>query len=483
MFDEGEQAAKPDAEFWNQRIQWARSLGRTDLLKEYFAQGLLLDPAYHNLFTSAADGLQRRWGGGPGELERAAAGLRKTLGGDDGDIAYAIFLCNAISYESDEVFEHTKFDYATAKPCFEKLAERYSENPYYLHSAALAAFAAHDQKFARRLFEVIGPVSFRIDTWGDSMRFQAARQWALEPRTPAGRTAVLYSHGKIECLDFSPDGSRLFSAETAGHRVNAWNVANGRKVGTWQLENPLAIAVHPRDKQFVVGGGGSDYGPLRPLAACKFDSDASPTFMAGHSQPVTTVKFSPQGDLLASGGYDKTVLLWKWGSRDKPRRFEHPEAVTDVAFSPDGKRLATSTKTGELRIWNLETSEAKLLGRIEDPFNRLAWSHDGKKLLMAGGSDHTHVWRLADSHCDVLTKHRPKSWSVSIAPDDTFYAAGLESPEVDVFDYEKHTLIRSLPTWAKVHNVAFSPNGKILAACCYDGTVHLWDADVIRREP
>jgi WD40 repeat protein len=77
---------------------------------------------------------------------------------------------------------------------------------------------------------------------------------------------------------------------------------------------------------------------------------------------VTSVAFSRDGKLIASGSDDETVKVWDAKTFDELFTLPgHSSSVTNVDFSPDGKRLATSDRNGMVRVY---TTEIEVLRRL-----------------------------------------------------------------------------------------------------------------------
>ena len=79
---------------------------------------------------------------------------------------------------------------------------------------------------------------------------------------------------------------------------------------------------------------------------------------------LLSVAFAPRpdGDLLATGGHDGTVQIWRLSDCADPskpcgkllRTLEgHTGKVNGVAFSPDGRLLASGSEDGTVRIWGI----------------------------------------------------------------------------------------------------------------------------------
>src|SRR5258708_25213383 len=118
----------------------------------------------------------------------------------------------------------------------------------------------------------------------------------------------------------------------------------------------------------------------------------------GHSGAVQALAFSPDGRWLASGGYDKVIIVWNLssgreefrlgGQKDTiapPQQPLEKEAISSLAFNPDGTRLVSMHVSGVIRVWNLQTRKMLFAinpHRIHYYGESLAYSADGKSLII-----------------------------------------------------------------------------------------------------
>jgi WD40 repeat protein len=72
----------------------------------------------------------------------------------------------------------------------------------------------------------------------------------------------------------------------------------------------------------------------------------------GHSEKVTSAKFSPDGAWVATASEDMTARVWQVATGRTARKLVgHRSAVLDASFSPDGRMVATASQQGIAVIW------------------------------------------------------------------------------------------------------------------------------------
>lgn len=77
--------------------------------------------------------------------------------------------------------------------------------------------------------------------------------------------------------------------------------------------------------------------------------------LAGHRHVVSSLAFSPDGKILASGSTDNDIRLWDTHTgKHKKTLMGHTNCVNNVSFSPDGTTLVSSSDDGTVLIWEIK---------------------------------------------------------------------------------------------------------------------------------
>jgi WD40 repeat protein len=79
--------------------------------------------------------------------------------------------------------------------------------------------------------------------------------------------------------------------------------------------------------------------------------------LAGHTDEVQTVTFSPRGQFVASGSFDKTLRFWDIGNGQETYQFPTAQAITALDWHPRGDRLIAGDASGRVLVLELKRFE------------------------------------------------------------------------------------------------------------------------------
>jgi WD40 repeat protein len=261
----------------------------------------------------------------------------------------------------------------------------------------------------------------------------------------------------LQSVIFSRDGKLV---ATGGQTLRLWNVQTGEEIESFDI-NVYSLAVSPDGTCIAAGCAGSyikrsgsynirvinlelaakiphPYEPPGGGGIKLLKGEVLPSPFEGHATHVYSVAYSPDGKQIASCSSDGTVLVWdvSTGSRRTFGTISTGFGIYSVAFSPDGTQIAA-----DRRLINLSTGSFTLLG--EKSVSSSAFSADGRFIAL-GTFDR-------DGACQI--------WDAST--------------HQSIVQLVGHTGI--------VLSVTFFPDGKQIMSTSSDGTIRVWDVELLEE--
>lgn len=314
----------------------------------------------------------------------------------------------------------------------------------------------------------------------------SAYLWNIhDPRHP-GAPAPLIDHDKVvNAVAFSPDGTTLATADADG-AAKLWDVATRQPVGTFtgHIGALRSVAFH-LDGHTVATAGDDHIVRL-------WETDGSILSSPAIVSDVQDMTFSPDGNILALAGGTGTSQLWDVARRS-PIKIPSGQKGSGNAgvFSGNGRLLAIPEKDGSVQLW--DTVRQGLIVTLPGPAGsrdkvgetlpvssnyKTFFSPDDQTLAVIDADNIVYLWNATNSSSPKFLGpflSGCPSNAVAFSGDGRLLAAVCTDGTVRLVDIARRSQIAQLITpEALIVKVAFSPDGGSLIAVNTDPTVLRW---------
>ncbi len=288
----------------------------------------------------------------------------------------------------------------------------------------------------------------------------------------------------------SPDGQRFTAADSI--EIKLWDAASGKLVS--RIPSPAGgvyvMAFSPDGTRLGMGGQEG------MVTVWDLTTNQRLLQLKGHLARVSRLRFSDDGKALVSGADDGTAKLWEFSDLEEGQSLvpANGNPAPWLAYSLDGRWLAVAGRPTQL--WDARTG---LPARRFDPSVRLAFSPDSKTLALGDMQGCVHLCDVVSGKVRRTLAGRPGEanenkkavGSLAFSPNGKLLAAGFGWAQWWDSDYEQVARVwevesgqelQALAHQNSVPALAFSPRGNLLATVGREGVLRLWNVDTWHPE-
>ena len=319
--------------------------------------------------------------------------------------------------------------------------------------------------------------------------------WVLGLSLPFGAAADFIGHGgMVRSVALSADGRRVLTG-SFDFSSALWNFEDQREIVVFDGHaGPVTHVTFIAGDRRMASAGDDGSVMLWDLL------DSKPRLtreLRGHRHKVMALAVTDDGNLLASGSWDKTVRIWRLVDYGLERRLDLPVPVNALAFINDDGLIAVGGHDPVIRLYDSVSGQAR--GKLEGHkmgITALDVSTDGTLLASASIDKTVKLWDLTNFTKVAEFEHfESQVYAVSFLPDgESLVSAGRDGIIVH-WDIASGEALRRIKAHdAIVWSLAVTPNGRFVVSASSDDSARVWHLetgdrigvvaeDILKNEP
>lgn len=284
-------------------------------------------------------------------------------------------------------------------------------------------------------------------------------------------------NGRLGHVQYSPDGTQLAVASS---------------IGIWIYDTTTWQSIHLLTKNDV-GTLTFDYHPKKN-ALVSYENDGTInlwntvegklTRELTNSRRIESIVFNTNGDTIATGGFNRIVVLLDAETGREKQTFQKPQGdasnINGIAFNPNGFMIAVAEESGKIALWDTVTGEhiQDLQGNNSE-VRSISFNNDGSILTSCSASDNAvRLWEMDSMQQTQTLKSEGYVGGfnqIVFSADNGLLAAACLDGTIQLWDVNTYHHIKALTEYRCGQSVAFSPDLRTLASSNFNDTVCIWN--------
>jgi WD40 repeat protein len=326
-----------------------------------------------------------------------------------------------------------------------------------------------------------------IKLWID----QGAAGGAAESAAPIKWQSLPTGINPIYAVAVTPDAQ--YAACGRANQIFVYHVASGQLVtrltdpeliksglyqnqGVAHLDLVQSLAFSP-DGDLLASGG------FREVKLWRRPHNVHKALLSGDA-PVQAIALSPDGKTVAVGEASGAIKLWNVADAKDPKTLAgHTAAVTGLRFLPGGAKIVSGSLDKTIRLWN--AADGTAAGQVETPtpINAVALVGDGAQVAAGGADNVVRLWTLPAEAAAQFTAgpqlagHTGPITALATSPaEKTQLISASADGSIRQWNLADNQMIREIKHGAAITAMAVRPDGKQIASAGADNQIKLWNA-------
>ncbi|RIB02627.1 WD40 repeat-like protein [Gigaspora rosea] len=202
--------------------------------------------------------------------------------------------------------------------------------------------------------------------------------------------------------------------------------------------------------------------------------------LSGHQGDIFTIRFDPTGQHLASGSFDRNILLWNtYGDCLNYGLLKgHNGAIMELQWSRDSSKIYSCATDKTVSVWDVTTGmRIKKFKGHTSYVNSVCAARRGNEIIVSGSDDGTiKIWDLRQKDAVDTFSHQYQITATCFSEAGDLVFSGSLDNDIAAWDLRKKSIVYILKGHQDtISGIKLSPDGSYLLSNSMDDTVRIWD--------